>query len=111
MTGDAVAATIAHEVKQPLASMITRSDTGFRWLDRPIPDVDKAKATFRHIAADGQRAAAVIDSIRANFRNDNQTKISLDVNDLIQETVALARDDLRSTGFWSKSRAIRRSRE
>ena len=71
------------------------ADTGFRWLDRPIPDVDKAKATFRHIAADGQRAAAVIDSIRANFRNDNRTKISLDVNDLIQETVALARDDLR----------------
>src|SRR5207253_1187340 len=44
VTGDAVAATIAHEVKQPLAAMITRSDTGLRWLDRPIPDLDEAKA-------------------------------------------------------------------
>jgi signal transduction histidine kinase len=96
VTGDAVAATIAHEVKQPLAAMVTRSDTGFRWLDREVPDLDKAKAEFRHIAADGQRAAAVIESIRANFRNDDRVKISLDVNDLIQESVALARDDLDS---------------
>jgi signal transduction histidine kinase len=99
VTGDAVAATIAHEVKQPLAAMITRSDTGFRWLDRPVPDLDKAKAEFRHIAADGQRAAAVIESVRATFRNDDRIKISLDVNDLIQESVGLARDDLRSRGI------------
>ena len=94
VTGDAVAATIAHEVKQPLAAMITRSETGLRWLDRPVPELDNAKAELRHIAADGQRAAAVIESIRANFRNDDRVKISLDVNDLIQDSVALARDDL-----------------
>jgi signal transduction histidine kinase len=94
VTGDAVAATIAHEVKQPLAAMITRSDTGFRWLDRPVPELDKAKAEFRHIAADGQRAAAVIESIRANFRNEDRIRSSLDVNDLIADSVALARDDL-----------------
>jgi len=96
VTGDAVAAMIAHEVKQPLATMITRSDTGFRWLDRPVPDFDKAKAAFRYIAADGQRATAVIDSIRTNFRNNDRIKTSLDVNDLIQESVALTRDDLQS---------------
>jgi signal transduction histidine kinase len=94
VTGDAVAATIAHEVKQPLATMVTRSDTGFRWLDRPVPDLNKAKAEFRHIAADGHRAAAVIESIRANFRNEDRVKISLDINNLIEECVALARDDL-----------------
>ena len=96
VTGDAVAAMIAHEVKQPLATMITRSDTGLRWLDRPIPDLDKAKTAFRHIAAEGQRAAAVIDGIRTNFRNDDRIKISLDVNDLIQESVALTRNDLQN---------------
>src|SRR5688500_20377309 len=76
VTGDAVAATIAHEIKQPLATMVTRSDTGFRWLDRPTPDLDKAKAEFRHIAADGQRAAAIIESIRANFRSADRIKTS-----------------------------------
>jgi signal transduction histidine kinase len=62
ITGDVVTATIAHEVKQPLAAMITRSETGLRWLDRAAPDLDKARAEFRQIAADGHRAAAVIES-------------------------------------------------
>ena len=94
VTGDAVAATIAHEVRQPLAAMITRSNTGFRWLDRAVPDLDKAKAELISIAADGQRAAAVIESIRASFRNIDRIKIPLDVNDLMDEAVGLTRDDL-----------------
>jgi C4-dicarboxylate-specific signal transduction histidine kinase len=47
LTGDAVAATIAHEVKQPLSGMITNADAGLRWLDRSTPDLDKAKAAIR----------------------------------------------------------------
>jgi signal transduction histidine kinase len=96
MTGDAVAATIAHEVKQPLAAMITRSDTGLRWLDRGVPDLDKAKAEFRQIAADGHRAAAVIESIRANFRKDARVTAPIDVENLIDEALALLKEDLRS---------------
>jgi hypothetical protein len=42
MTGDAVAATIAHEVKQPLSGMIANADAGLRWLDRAMPDLDEA---------------------------------------------------------------------
>jgi signal transduction histidine kinase len=96
MTGDAVAATIAHEVKQPLAAMITRCDTGLRWLDREIPDLGKAKAGFRQIAADGHRAAAVIDSIRANFRNNARVRAPLDVDSLVEEVMILLQDDLKS---------------
>jgi signal transduction histidine kinase len=96
MTGDAVAATMAHEFRQPLAAMITRADTGFRWLDRPIPDLDRARVAFRQIAADGHRAEAVIESIRASLKQQNQIRALLDVNDLIGEALALTRDDLRS---------------
>jgi signal transduction histidine kinase len=96
LTGDAVAATIAHEVKQPLAAMITRSDTGLRWLDRPLPDLDKAKADFMHIAADGHRAAAVIESIRAHFRKDAGVNGTADVDNLIEEAIALLQDHLES---------------
>src|ERR1700735_5036669 len=64
MTGDAVAAAIAHEVKQPLSAMITRAETCFRRLDRSEPQLDKAKEEVRQIAADGHRAGAIIDSIR-----------------------------------------------
>ena len=96
LTGDAVAATIAHEVKQPLAAMITRSETGLRWLDRAVPDLDKAKADFMHIAADGHRAAAVIESIRAHFRKDAGVNSTADIDNLIEEAIALLQDNLES---------------
>jgi signal transduction histidine kinase len=76
--------------------MITRCDTGVRWLEREIPDFDKAKAGFRQIAADGHRAAAVLESIRAIFRNDARVRAPLDVDNLIEEALTLLEDDLKS---------------
>jgi signal transduction histidine kinase len=95
ITGDAVAATIAHEVKQPLTSMLTSATAGFRFLDRSTPSLDKAKQAFKQIVADGHRAAEVIGSIRAMFKNDVGTRTALDVNDLVREALALERSDLQ----------------
>jgi signal transduction histidine kinase len=94
LTGDAVAATIAHELKQPLTAMITRSYAGLRWLDRGAPDLDKAMAGFRQIVDDGHRAAAVLDRIRASFRPDARVRAPLDINGLIEEAVALLQEEL-----------------
>ncbi len=94
MTGDAIAATIAHEVKQPLSGMITNADAGLRWLDRSTPDLDETKAALKQIVADGHRAGAVIESIRASFKRDVRNRTSLNLNDLIRETLALTRGDL-----------------
>jgi signal transduction histidine kinase len=99
LTGDAVAATIAHELKQPLTAMITRSYAGVRVLDREAPDLDIAVAGFRQIADDGHRAAAVLDRIRASFRHDARVRAPLDVNGLIDEAVALLQDELSSHGI------------
>jgi signal transduction histidine kinase len=95
MTGDAVAATISHEVTQPLTAMIASADAGFRFLDRSTPNLDRAKEAFKRIAADGHRAGSVVESIRANFRTDMLTRASLDVNELIQEVIALEHRDLQ----------------
>jgi C4-dicarboxylate-specific signal transduction histidine kinase len=94
ITGDTIAAAIAHEVKQPLTAMVTSADAGFRFLDRSTPNLDRAKEAFKLIAADGHRAGAVVENIRANFRSDVRTRISLDVNELIREALALERSDL-----------------
>jgi len=96
MTGGAVAAAIAHEVKQPLTAMITRSYAGLRLLDRAVPDLDGAKAGFRKIADDGHRAAAVIDSIRGTLRKDARTRAPIDVENLVEEAIALLQDDLKT---------------
>jgi signal transduction histidine kinase len=95
VTGDAVAATIAHEIKQPLSGMITNADACFRWLDRATPDLNEAKSALKQIATDGHRTAAVIESIRAIFKKDATNRTSLDVNDLIGEAVALTHSDLQ----------------
>jgi signal transduction histidine kinase len=50
MTGDAVAAAMAHEIKQPLSAMMTNADTAVLWLDRSMPDIDKAKAALKRMA-------------------------------------------------------------
>lgn len=95
MTGDAVAATIAHEVRQPLTAMIASAEAGFRFLDRPMPRVAKAKETFNRIVADGHRAGEVVGSVRAIFRSGPRTRTSLDVNALIRDALGLERGELQ----------------
>jgi signal transduction histidine kinase len=94
MTGDAVAASIAHEVRQPLTAMITSADAGFRFLDRSPPNLERAKEALKRIAIDGHRAGELVESIRTHFKTDDRTRMSVDVNQLIGETLSLERDDL-----------------
>ncbi len=95
ITGDAVAATIAHEIKQPLSAMITHADAGLRFLNRREPDLDEAKEAFKQITADGHRTGAVIENIRTTFKKGDRTRALLDLNGLITETLALAGGDLK----------------
>jgi signal transduction histidine kinase len=95
VTGDAVSATVAHEVRQPLAAMTTRAAAGYRWLDRPAPDIHEAKEALKQIIEDGYRAEAVIEGIRANFRRDPGRRRLTRINELIGETLALLRDRLQ----------------
>jgi signal transduction histidine kinase len=99
VTADTVTATIAHEVKQPLSGIVTSADAGFRWVDRSVPDLDEAKAAFMRIVADGRRAAAVIESIRAMVKKGDLTRTALDINGLIGGTLALVGSDLQKHGI------------
>jgi signal transduction histidine kinase len=110
MTGDAVAASIAHEVRQPLTAMVTSADAGLRFLDRAVPNLDKAKEAFRNIAADGHRAGAVVASLRANFKTDVRERTAIDVNELIEEALALGYGDLQQHGVLVQAEPNRRMR-
>jgi signal transduction histidine kinase len=98
LTGEAVSASIAHEVKQPLSAMITNANAGLRWLDRTAPDLDEAKAAFQRVVSDGHRAGAVIENTRALFKKDARTWTSIDVNRLIREALAFFHNDLHMHG-------------
>jgi len=84
---EALSASIAHEVNQPLASMVTNADAGLRWLGRQRPDLNEARAALSRIVSDGHRAGRVIEGIGTMFRKGAQERISVNMNHLIDEAL------------------------
>src|SRR5271166_4065236 len=87
------AASIAHEVNQPLAGMVTNASASLRWLSRDSPDLDEAREAIRRIIRDGNRAGDVISRMRALFKKASKTKERLDINEAINEVVILAQSE------------------
>jgi PAS domain S-box-containing protein len=91
----ALTASIAHEVNQPLAGIITNASTCMRKLDSSPPDLDGARETVRRTIRDGNRAAAVITRLRALFSKRELTLEPLDLNEATREVIALSSNDLQ----------------
>jgi C4-dicarboxylate-specific signal transduction histidine kinase len=85
---------IAHEVKQPIAAVITSAEAGLRWLDRAAPDVEKAQAAFGRIVRDGKRGSAVIDGIRNLIKKAPSRKDCLEINGAIREVIELTHGEM-----------------
>jgi PAS domain S-box-containing protein len=86
-----MAASIVHEINQPLAAIATNANAALRWLAQASPDLEEARAALKRITNDGQRATDVIGEIRVMFKNDGMTFAPLDLNDLVREVLALLR--------------------
>ena len=91
-----LAASIAHEVNQPLAAVVANAEAGLRWLRRGTPDVDAACRSVEWIIDDGNRASEVIRRVRALAKKTSLEKVPLDVSDVAGETIALVQRDLIS---------------
>ena len=92
-------ASIAHEVNQPLAAVITNSNAGLRWLDGTSPNLGEARNALSRIARDGLRASQVIAGIRSLLRKTGKDWKQLDCNELIVEVVGLVRGELRNNAI------------
>jgi PAS domain S-box-containing protein len=88
-------ASIAHEVNQPLAGIITNASTCLRMLGADPPDVDGARETARRTIRDGNRASDVITRLRALFSRKDFTLEPLDLNEATREVIALSLNDLQ----------------
>jgi C4-dicarboxylate-specific signal transduction histidine kinase len=91
-----LAASIAHEVNQPLAGVVANAEAGRRWLDRGIPDLEAVGRSFEWIINDGNRASEVIRRIRALAKKTDIEKVPLDISDLVKEVIALMQRELIS---------------
>jgi C4-dicarboxylate-specific signal transduction histidine kinase len=90
-----LAASIAHEINQPLAAIVTQSESALRFLNRDEPDLDEARDAFSSIARDGMRAADVIRGLRALAKKSGPQLTRLDIHDVIREVLALTHGELR----------------
>jgi PAS domain S-box-containing protein len=90
-----LSASIAHEVNQPLAAIITNGQACERFLGFSPPDLDEVKDAVGEIVRDGRRASEVLKRIRAMSKNTAPERGQVDVNHAIAEVLALTRDELQ----------------
>jgi len=93
---DAMAASIAHEINQPLGAIAASGSAGLRWLTKATPDIDAACAALNRIVDDSHRASAVIGSIRSMYRKDSHGRAWIGMNDLLRDTLTMAEVELRT---------------
>jgi C4-dicarboxylate-specific signal transduction histidine kinase len=96
MTMGEMAASIAHEINQPLAAVVNNASACVRWLAADSPNIDEARDAAQRIIGDGNRASEVIKRIRAFLRKGNTEKVRLDLNNAIQEVAILTRKEAES---------------
>ena len=97
-------ASIAHEVNQPIAAMVTSAQAGRRWLDRQPPHVEEARQAFARIVKDGNRAGDVIGGIRKLTKKAPARKDWVHLNEAIREVIELTRREAVKTGVSVQAR-------
>jgi PAS domain S-box-containing protein len=91
-----LAASIAHEVSQPLGALVTNAEAGLRWLDHRTPELDEARRSVEMIIKDGIRAGEVIRRVRALSKKSEPQMAPLDINDVVNEVIALVQREVLS---------------
>jgi signal transduction histidine kinase len=89
MSMDAVAAAIAHEVKQPLGAIVTNASAGLRWLGRESPNIEMAMQSLQANVEQGHRASDLINSMRSVLARQSGEPTTFNLNELVGETASL----------------------
>jgi signal transduction histidine kinase len=89
-----LAASISHEVMQPLGAVVTNAQTALRWLGAQPPELDEVRQALGRAVKDGKRAAEIIGRIRTLIKKEPLRKDALGINDAIVEVIALTRGEV-----------------
>ncbi len=89
-----LAASVSHELKQPISAAMTDAQTCIRWLKRDQPDVDEALEATTRIVKDGTRATEIIDRLRSLYKKYPPQRELVDVNEVVREMLALLRGEV-----------------
>jgi C4-dicarboxylate-specific signal transduction histidine kinase len=89
-----LAASLAHEVNQPIAAAVTNADACLRWLAGDTPDLEEARTAAMRIMKDGTRASEIINRIHLFFKKSTPVREPVDVNGVIREMIVLLRTEM-----------------
>ncbi|CDY77192.1 Signal transduction histidine kinase [Caballeronia glathei] len=89
-----LAASIAHEVTQPIAAIVTNGDASLRWLNRPSPDLMEVQQSITQMIRDAKRASDVIQQIRSMAKKRDPLPATLDLNEIVEQSIELVRREL-----------------
>jgi PAS domain S-box-containing protein len=92
-------ASIAHEVNQPLAAIVTNGESSLRWLARDQPDIERVRTLANRVVADARRASEIIERIRGMASERVPEKRLLSIDDVIGESLSLLRHELQLRGI------------
>jgi len=87
-------ASIAHEVNQPLAAIVTNGEACLRWLGRDPPELDEARSAVGSMISDGVRASDVVWGLRALSKKADPQRTSLELNEVIEQVILLIQREL-----------------
>jgi PAS domain S-box-containing protein len=85
-------ASLAHEIKQPIAAALMDAKTCVRWLRRDAPDIAEGCEAALRMINDATRAAEVIDRVRSLYKRETSDRELLDINEIIREMIILVHD-------------------
>ena len=88
-----LAASIAHELNQPLAAMVSNAQAARRFLSQESPELDEVQEALEEIAEDGKRAGKVIRGLRELLKRGDRERKVLEVNQFVEDVLALVRSD------------------
>ncbi|HLZ67720.1 MAG TPA: PAS domain S-box protein [Aliidongia sp.] len=89
-----LAASIAHEINQPLSAIVTSGDASLRFLNRDPPQLDEVRDAVKRMISDGKRASTIVQRIRALTKKTETQSTRVDLNNLVGESVALVRREV-----------------
>ncbi|MBB4370469.1 PAS domain S-box-containing protein [Bradyrhizobium sp. cir1] len=89
-----LSASIAHEVNQPLAAIVTSGEAGLRWLRRDVPDLKEVATTIGHVVAQGRRASEIVTRIRTFLKKASPQQDRLQIGEVVEEATALVAREL-----------------
>jgi signal transduction histidine kinase len=101
-----LAASIAHEINQPLAAVVNNANAGLRWLNREPPNTEEVRSALTRIVNDGERGGSIIESIRAMLKKGVREKTELNLNDLIGDVTRLTQGQFERHGISIRSELV-----